>query len=69
MQRYLETTSQTFTTRELNGSIIITQKEMLEKVLVKLKEILPTSTYQLILLYYIQSLLHANISVQTDLYE
>lgn len=69
MQHYLEATSQTFTTRELNGSIIITQKEMLEKVLVKLKETLPTSTYQLILLYYIQSLLHAQISVQTDLYE
>lgn len=68
IQRYLESTSESFSTRELNGIIIITQKEMLLNVLFPLKEMLPNSTYQLILLYYVQSLLHAQISIQTDLY-
>lgn len=67
LQRYLENTSESFSTRELNGNIIITQKEMLQNVLLPLKAQLSTSTYQLILLYYIQSLLHAEISIQLDL--
>ena len=52
----------------MNGYIIITQKEMLEKVLIPLKETLSNSIYQLIVLYYVQSLLHAQISIQMDLY-
>ena len=52
----------------MNGYIIITQKEMLEKVLLPLKATLSNSIYQLIVLYYVQSLLHAQISIQLDLY-
>lgn len=40
---------------------------MLENVLKPLQKQLPTTTYQLILLYYIQSLLHSQITVESDM--
>ena len=55
------------TTRELNGNIVITQNEMLEKVFVPLRAQLSLQGYQLMVIQYIQSLTHAQIPVQPEL--
>lgn len=64
MQTYLEKSTVARSTRELNGNIVITQNELLDTVLIPLSQSLSQMTYQIVLLTYLQSLLHAQISVQ-----
>ena len=46
---------------------MITQGEMLEKVFLPLRAQLPATSYQLMLVQYLQSLLHAQIPAQPQL--
>lgn len=67
LEAYLEKTAKEGTTRELNGNIVITQGEMLEEVFLPLRAQLPATSYQLMLVQYLQSLLHAQIPAQPQL--
>ena len=51
-------------TRELNGNMVITQKEMLNEVFVPLSKKMSNTAHQLVLLTYLQSLVNAKIPVE-----
>ena len=51
-------------TRELNGNMVITQKEMLNEVFVPLSKKMSNTAHQLVLLTYLQSLVNARIPVE-----
>ena len=67
LQSYLEKSAITRSTRELNGNLVITQSELLETVLQPLSQSLSANSYQIVLLTYLQSLLHSQIPVQLAL--
>ena len=67
LEAYLEKTAKEGTTRELNGNIVLTQGEMRETPFQPLRAQLPATSYQLMLVQYLQSLLHAQIPAQPQL--
>ena len=69
LAKYVEISRKDYNTRELNGNMVITQQEFLEKVLLPLQTKMDAVNYELVILIYLQSLIHLGIPISADLFD